>query len=235
MVPLSKDPKQKVGGGTETQRCEMYSPRQPKDKYQSREQQHSRSLAPACPHPHRAPPSAALPHPPRQRLCTSLLRRASARGLKSGTVCLEAHLCLLRVGAAGALVPVQITASAVLPKLFSSHCFVTTELRVTATRRGVGYHLHTETGWPHSFSEQNKTGNLLKMIVILHIHLRYLWCNSKTDNVLNWKHRDIRWISCILPPLLGLRSHFWLCLNTTFALPLQYLRGNWRAMFFLLL
>lgn len=131
-------------------------------------------LASDCAHPCFAVP---LPVAWNQAQCAQ--RHISA----SSAWVLQVHCC-----------PCRFTASAALPKLFSSHCFVTTELRVTAIRRGVGYHLQTETGWPHSFSEQKKPGNLLKMIAILHIHLRYLWCNSKTDNVLNWKHRDIRWI-----------------------------------------
>ena len=63
-------------------------------------------------------------------------------------------------GAAGAWVPMQVTASAALPELFSFPCSFTTEQTVIATSRAVGYHLQTETGWLHSFSEQNKTRNL---------------------------------------------------------------------------
>lgn len=147
-----------MGGGTEAQRCEMHSPRQPKDKYQGREQQRSCPSAPACA-PVCCSSTSSLPGAVQgvARSCFAMplpvAQNPSQRARR--------HIAASSVGAAHTLVPRQVNASAALSKLFSFHCFFfTSELTVIATSRVVGYRLQAETEWLHAFSEQNKTGNL---------------------------------------------------------------------------
>lgn len=155
MVLLWKDHKQKMRGGTETQRCEMHSPRQPQAKYQGREQQHSCPLASDCPCPHWAPPSASM-----SSLPEALQKMAHSCFIASLPVAWNQAHCARR--------HISLFSERVLQvhwypcrSLFLMHfwnyffyCFFTIEPTVIATGRTVGYHPRAETRWLHSKTRQ---------------------------------------------------------------------------------
>lgn len=164
MVLLWKDHKQKVGGGTETQRCTpKINPRASTRAGSS--SSGIRGLLPARVHTRLC--CLLLLHVLLNGGCAGdgrvLLHHASACGLKSDTMCQKQHPCLLPTGAAHALVPMQITAPAALSELFYFHWFSTlllpAELLVIC--------LQTEIRQLHAFSEQNKLLCYIQMQGIL--------------------------------------------------------------------